>query len=66
MNQFVIEGGQKLSGTVVPAGNKNAAQPLLAATLLTDAPVVLKNVPQIGDIATIVELLRDLGVDVQG
>jgi UDP-N-acetylglucosamine 1-carboxyvinyltransferase len=64
MEQFVIEGGQKLSGTVVPAGNKNAAQPLLAATLLTDEPVVIKNVPQIGDIACFIEILRDLGVSV--
>lgn len=64
MEQFVIEGGHKLSGTIVPAGNKNAAQPLLAATLLTDEPVVLKNVPQIGDIKCIIEILRDLGVSV--
>ena len=65
MEQFVIEGGHPLSGTVVPAGNKNATQPLLAATLLTEEPVVLKNVPQIGDIAVIVEILRDLGADVR-
>ena len=65
MEQFVIEGGHALSGTVVPAGNKNAAQPLLAATLLTDEPVVLKNVPNIGDIAVIVEILRDLGAEVR-
>ena len=65
MEQFVIEGGQPLSGTVVPAGNKNAAQPLLAATLLTEEPVVLKNVPQIGDIGVIVEILRDLGAEVR-
>lgn len=65
MEQFVVEGGHPLSGTVIPAGNKNAAQPLLAATLLTDEPVVLKNVPRIGDIFCIVEILRDLGADVR-
>ncbi|MDA0748217.1 MAG: UDP-N-acetylglucosamine 1-carboxyvinyltransferase, partial [bacterium] len=65
MEQFVIEGGHPLSGTVTPAGNKNAAQAVLAATLLTDDEVVLKNVPDIGDIGCIVEILRDLGVSVQ-
>ncbi|MCY4353113.1 MAG: UDP-N-acetylglucosamine 1-carboxyvinyltransferase, partial [Gemmatimonadetes bacterium] len=65
MEQFVIEGGRPLSGTVVPAGNKNAAQPLLAATLLTEEPVVLKNVPEIGDIAIIIEILRDLEAEVR-
>jgi len=64
MDQFVIEGGHPLSGTIVPAGNKNAAQPLLAATLLTEDPVVLKNVPQIGDIDIIVDILRDLGAEI--
>ncbi len=65
MEQFVIEGGYPLSGTVTPAGNKNAALAVLAATLLTDEEVVLKNVPAIGDVITLVELLRDLGVDVR-
>ena len=49
MEKFVIEGGVPLSGTVVPAGNKNAALPLLAACLLTDEEVVLHNVPRIRD-----------------
>lgn len=59
---FVVEGGQRLSGTVRPAGNKNAALPILAATLLADGPVVLHNVPRIGDVATMIELLSSLGV----
>src|SRR5215218_4408232 len=46
MEKFVIEGGVPLSGTVVPAGNKNAALPLLAACLLTDDEVVIHNVPR--------------------
>ncbi len=64
MDQFVIQGGQPLSGTVTPSGNKNAALPLMAATLLTDQPVVLHNVPRIRDVHTMMKLLADLGVEV--
>ena len=64
MEQFVIEGGHPLSGTVTPSGNKNAALTVLAATLLTDEEVVLKNVPTIGDVLTMAELLHDLGAKV--
>ncbi len=62
---FVIEGGRPLRGTVTPSGNKNAALPILAATLLTDEPVVLHNVPDIGDVRTMLALLSDLGVQVR-
>lgn len=62
MERFIIEGGRRLCGTIVPAGNKNAALPLLAATLLTDQPVLLHNLPQIGDVATKMTLLNKLGV----
>ncbi|HKH16015.1 MAG TPA: UDP-N-acetylglucosamine 1-carboxyvinyltransferase [Solirubrobacteraceae bacterium] len=65
MEKLVIEGGVPLSGTVVPAGNKNAALPLLAACLLTDEQVVLHNVPQIRDADALVVLLEDLGVNVE-
>src|ERR671932_2896665 len=65
MEKFVIEGGVPLSGTVVPAGNKNAALPLLACTLLTDEPVVLHNVPRIRDTEAMLELLADLGTEVE-
>ncbi len=64
MEKFVIEGGVPLHGEVTPAGNKNAALPLLAATLLTDEPVVLHNVPQIRDVQTMRALLESLGVEV--
>ena len=63
VEKFVIEGGQPLSGTVVPAGNKNAALPLLAASLLTDDEVVLHNVPHIRDVEAMVALLEGLGVE---
>jgi UDP-N-acetylglucosamine 1-carboxyvinyltransferase len=62
---FVIEGGRPLNGTVRAAGNKNAALPILAACLLTDEEVRLRNVPQIRDVETMVELVRDLGADVE-
>jgi UDP-N-acetylglucosamine 1-carboxyvinyltransferase len=65
MEKLVIEGGMPLSGTVVPAGNKNAALPLLAACLLTDEQVVLHNVPEIRDTEAMMALLEDLGVQIE-
>ncbi len=59
---YVVEGGHRLAGTVHPAGNKNAALPMLAATLLADGPVTLRNVPRIRDVETMVELLAAQGV----
>jgi UDP-N-acetylglucosamine 1-carboxyvinyltransferase len=52
-----------LKGTVVPSGNKNAAFPLISAALLTDQPVVLRNLPDIGDVRTMLAIVRDLGVE---
>ncbi|MGC8836825.1 MAG: UDP-N-acetylglucosamine 1-carboxyvinyltransferase [Anaerolineae bacterium] len=65
MERFVIEGGYPLQGTVYPSGNKNAALPMLAASLLTDEPLVLDNVPRIRDVETMCALLRALGVEVE-
>ncbi len=65
MDQFVIEGGRPLNGTVAPSGNKNAALPLLAACLLTPEPILLRNVPRIRDVETMRQLLCDLGTEVQ-
>jgi UDP-N-acetylglucosamine 1-carboxyvinyltransferase len=62
---FVIEGGVPLSGTVRPAGNKNAALPILAACVLTADPVTLENVPRIRDVEAMIELLVDLGAEVE-
>ncbi|MBM3125752.1 MAG: UDP-N-acetylglucosamine 1-carboxyvinyltransferase [Chloroflexi bacterium] len=61
MEEFVIEGGVPLHGEVVPAGNKNAALPLLAACLLTEEPVILHNVPQIRDVQAMRQLVESLG-----
>jgi UDP-N-acetylglucosamine 1-carboxyvinyltransferase len=65
MEQFIIQGGIPLSGTIIPSGNKNAALPILAATLLTDKPVTLHNLPNIGDVRTMMTLLEDLGATIQ-
>jgi UDP-N-acetylglucosamine 1-carboxyvinyltransferase len=65
MEKFVIQGGAPLSGEIVPAGNKNAALPGIAACLLTDEEVVLSNVPRIRDTEAQIALLERLGVKVQ-
>ena len=62
MEQFVIQGGKPLHGEMTPSGNKNSALPLLAACMLTDEPVILKNVPRIRDVMTMRALLESLGV----
>jgi UDP-N-acetylglucosamine 1-carboxyvinyltransferase len=65
MERLIIEGQQILTGDVTPAGNKNAALPILAATLLTEGEVTLHNVPRIGDVNTMLQLLTDMGVTVE-
>ena len=64
MSSFIIQGGKCLSGRHVVPGNKNAALPMLAASILTDQPVTLHNVPLIEDVNTMLALLSDLGVSV--
>jgi UDP-N-acetylglucosamine 1-carboxyvinyltransferase len=64
MEKFVIQGGTPLSGEIVAAGNKNAALPILAACLLTEEELVLRNVPRIRDTETQIGLLELLGVKV--
>src|SRR5215472_15057179 len=66
MSTLLIEGGQRLSGSVSVEGNKNAALPLLAACLLTDYECVLTNVPRISDVEVMARLIRDLGGEVEG
>ncbi len=65
MEKFVIQGGSPLSGEIVAAGNKNAALPIIAAVLLTEDEVVLRNVPRISDTETQVQLMELLGVKVE-
>ena len=59
--RFLVRGGRPLRGTVRPAGNKNAALPILAATLLADGVVELDNIPRIRDVETMLAVLQDLG-----
>src|SRR5436309_1717414 len=62
MEKFVIQGGAPLSGEITPAGNKNAALPILAACLLTDEEVTLTNLPRIRDTEAQIALLDGIGV----
>ena len=65
MDEFVIEGGVPLRGEVMPSGNKNGALPLLAACLLTDEPITLRNIPQIRDVQAMRKLIESLGSQVE-
>src|SRR6267143_3239402 len=62
---FYVTGGRALKGTIRPAGNKNAALPILAATLLADGPCTIDNVPHIRDVETMLALLEHLGATVR-
>ncbi len=62
---FVIEGARPLNGRIRAAGNKNGALPILAACVLTEGQVVLHNVPRILDVQTMLDLIADIGVDVE-
>ncbi len=64
MPSFVVSGGRELGGTIRPAGNKNAALPVLAATLMSAEPVTIRNVPRIRDVRTLVDIMRAMGADV--
>jgi UDP-N-acetylglucosamine 1-carboxyvinyltransferase len=65
MEKFVIDGGIALSGSVVPAGNKNGALPILAASVLTEHEVVVRNVPKINDVGAMLSLLESIGVRIR-
>ncbi len=65
MDKLIIEGGIKLKGEVSVSGSKNAVLPILAGTLLTDGPCVIKNVPNLRDTVTMLKILRSLGKNVE-
>jgi UDP-N-acetylglucosamine 1-carboxyvinyltransferase len=65
VEKFIIEGGVPLKGEITPAGNKNAALPILAATLLTHEPVILHNLPDIRDVRDMRQLISRLGVKME-
>ncbi|OLD10564.1 MAG: UDP-N-acetylglucosamine 1-carboxyvinyltransferase [Chloroflexi bacterium 13_1_40CM_3_70_6] len=65
MARFIVEGGTPLRGEITPAGNKNEALPLIAASLLTEEPVTLRNVPRIRDVRGMLEIASALGAKVE-
>ena len=65
MQKLIIKGKKKLSGSINVSGSKNATLPILAATLLTDKVIILKNVPLVQDVYTMINLLKFIGLDVE-
>ena len=60
-DKFIINGGKKLSGTIEVLGSKNAALPILAATVLTKEDCVIDNIPLIEDVLKLIKLLEGVG-----
>jgi UDP-N-acetylglucosamine 1-carboxyvinyltransferase len=65
MDQYLIEGGFPVSGTIRASGNKNAALPCIAAALLSDEPVILRNIPDIEDVQVMLSIYRSVGGSVE-
>ena len=65
MSSFIIEGGRKLKGEILPQGAKNEALQVICATVLTRQEVVIENIPKILDIKNLILLLQDIGVEVR-
>ena len=65
MDKLIVEGGKRLSGTVMISGAKNASLPILAATLLSDDRSVIRNIPALRDMSTMLKILKNFGVKVQ-
>ena len=64
MNKLLIRGGNVLRGEIRISGSKNSALPILAATLLSEKPVTVRNLPHLHDITTMIALLRSMGVEI--
>ena len=65
MGKFIVEGGHGLNGEITPQGAKNEALQILCATLLTPETLTIHNLPRIKDVLLLIQLLRDLGVEVE-
>ncbi len=65
MSTFVIEGGFKLSGNIIPQGAKNEALQIICATLLTDQDILIENIPEIRDVLKLIDIVKELGVEVE-
>ena len=64
MSYFKVTGNVKLKGEIKPSGNKNEALPVIAASILTDKKIILKNVPEIKDVNVLLDILKDIGVEI--
>ena len=62
--KFIIQGGKPLNGIVEISGSKNAAGPILASTILTKEKVIIENLPLVADIFNVIDLLKEIGADV--
>ena len=65
MQKLIIKGKKKLLGSINISGSKNASLPILAATLLTNKAITLKNIPLVQDVNTMINLLRFIGINVE-
>ena len=65
MASYLIEGGQRLTGEILVSGSKNATLGVVAAAVLLDGPCQIDNVPQVQDVKVLVDIIRDLGVDIE-
>ncbi len=65
MSSFIIEGGHKMKGEIIPQGAKNEALQVICATLLTQEEVIIENIPNILDVNNLINLLRDFGVEIK-
>ena len=65
MSSFIINGGNKLNGDVIPSGAKNAALKMIAAACLTDKEIIIDNVPKIRDVISMIEILESMGAKIE-
>src|SRR5215510_10229174 len=65
MSEYLIDGGVPLNGRIKASGNKNASLPCIAAALLTDEPVILRNIPEIEDVQVMLDIFTSLGGEVE-
>ena len=65
MQKLIVKGKKILSGSINISGSKNAALPILAAAILTDKPLTLKNIPLVQDVYTMINLLKFIGLGVK-
>ena len=65
MQKLIIKGKKKLSGSINISGSKNATLPILAAAILTNKPLILKNIPLVQDVYTMINLLKFIGLSIE-